>query len=171
MTISIQIGELETQTKKRDLFGYAELKIKLQVTWHSCGCYAIWVEKMESLDNKYIEPKTGFSLHMNPEHLEKVAEMFPNAPVRPRMETHKPFYEDYDPDRGMFDFGHDTLFQAFKDPLENNRVIIANINFNGGIPSSLDSLSLDFDEFKKLKTLIDDKKGEIFYSGVKCSFS
>lgn len=167
MTICESLGEFETNTKKYGLFGVVNRKVKLKVTWVSCGTYSIDVQKFEELgvdSNKYTEPKTDFQMHMTPDHVEKVAELFDAAVTPDRMSSHKPFYEDYDPDRCMFDMGHDTLFQAFR---QKERVILTNIYFEMGVPTSMDSLNMSFDEYKKFKAFLDERKDQIFYSGVK----
>ena len=114
-------------------------------------------------------PDTHISF--TPEQFEKVMELFPLAPKYKRDECYKPFYENYDLDRGMFDLGHDSLFQAFKDPHDDiEKVYMVSHTFVHGSPTThTQVLGLHIDDLQRLKELLDSKKDEIFYSGCKIS--
>jgi hypothetical protein len=167
MTICEDFGGIEVTTKNAFGIGYINRKVLLKITWVSYGAYTITVQKAAELPmsaNKYTEPKTDYSISITPEQVDKVAELFEAAETPERMQCYKPFYEDYDPDRSMFDMEHDTLFQAFK---QKDRVILTNINFVCGVPSSMDSLNMTFEDYLKFKAYLDSKRDQVFYSGVK----
>ncbi len=172
MTICENIGKFQTTVKDRFIFGYTERKIELNITWISSGVYqmdATRIDEKEEDENSHIQPKTDFKISLTPEWIQKTVELYPEAERRPRNELYKPFYEDFRTDQGMFDMGCDTLFQAFKDQLEE-RVILTTYHFNYGVPAGVvEVLNLEFDEFKLLKEYLDNPNGrgsEIFYSGV-----
>jgi hypothetical protein len=174
MTISINIGKVKVSLKYTALLGYRKREVELDVQWHSCGTYQVsYYRPREAKDYRILVEEDWYppsvDVGFTPEQFDKVFELFPSAVKRERMESYKPFYENYDPDRGMFDFGNDTLFQAFKDPLENeDGVHLVNQYFVRGIPSeNTQVLGLSWADFMKLKDLIEREKHEIFYSGVK----
>jgi hypothetical protein len=167
MTICEDFGGIEVTTKNAFGIGYIARKVMLKITWVSCGHYSIAVQKAQELPihaNKHTEPKTDYTIHMTPEQVDKVAELFEAAPSPERMQCYKPFYEDFDPDRGMFDMGHDTLFQAFR---QKDRVVLANTYFVCGLPSGMDTLNMTFEDYKRFKEYLDSKRDQVFYSGVK----
>jgi hypothetical protein len=159
MTMTQDIGKFTTELKNNLIFGTCKREVELEIIWISCGYYSITGKYVKAEDeNSYIQPKLDFNLHLTPEWIEKAFELFPNAVKRNRPETYIPFYQDYSTDRGMFDFGHDILFQAFKDNLFDDRVILTNYHFNYGTPSSkVDVLNLQFSEFKRLKEFLEYK--------------
>lgn len=172
MTIAEDIGKFKCKIKHVGLIGYREREIEFDIQWVSCGVYEMsyWrprdAKSHEILVTEdWYPPNT--SITFTPEHFEKVVELYPLAPKQERDQCYKPFYEDYDLSRGMFDFGDDMLFQAFKDPLED-RVYLVNHRFLRGVPTtSTQVLSLYADELQRLKELLDSKKDMIFYSGCK----
>lgn len=172
MTMTQDIGKFKTELKNTEFLGTFKREVELEIIWISCGYYSITGEYVKTPTEEEfpnMQPKLDFNLHLTPEWIEKVFELFPNAVKRNRPETYIPFYQDYSTDRGMFDFGHDMFFQAFKDNLFDDRVILTNYYFNYGVPSSkVDVLNLQFSEFKRLKEFLDNPNGygpEIFYSG------
>ena len=121
MTISEDIGKIKVTLAHDGLIGMRSREVELDVTWVSCGVYQVEYWRPRNAENHEVlvtddwyPPNTSISF--TPEQFEKVAELYPNAPKHERGECYKPFYEDYDLDRGMFDFEYDRLFQAFKDP-------------------------------------------------------
>jgi hypothetical protein len=174
MTMTVDIGKFKTKLKHQSCFGYREREVEFDVTWVSCGVYQLSYYRPRDAKNHEViveedwyPPDTAISF--TPEQFEMVAKLYPQAPKRPRNECYKPFYENYDLDRGMFDFGNDELFQAFKDPTPDvERVYLVNRHFTYGSPStSTQVLGLYIEDFKRLQELINSKKGEIFYSGCK----
>lgn len=121
MTISIDIGKSKATIKHNGMIGYRTREVDLDVQWHSCGVFQVtYYRPSDAKDHRILVTEDWYppnvSVSFTPEHLEKVFELYPDAPKRKRMECYIPFYEDYDPDRGMFDMGNDMLFQAYKDP-------------------------------------------------------
>ena len=117
------------------------------------------------VEENWYPPNTYISF--TPEQFDKVIELYPLALENERSQCYKSFYEDYDFSRGMFDFCDDTLFQAFK---QDGRVYLVQHLFSYGAPTThTNVLGLNIDDLKKLKELLDSKKGEIFYSGCKIS--
>lgn len=171
MTICEPIGKFQTKLEKNGLFGRYSTEVEFDIIWVSSGSYSIDVKKsnLEEKDNPDIVPKTGFNFSLAPEWIQKSVELFPDAPARPRMDSHIPFYQNYDPDRCMIDMGSDTLFQAFKTKVNETRIGIAISYFSYGLPHSSTILNMEFYEFKRLKEYLDNPNGngpEIFYSGV-----
>jgi hypothetical protein len=168
MTTSIDIAKFQTTVERRVMFGKTTRKVELDIMWISCGYYSMTATRIEEEgDNEFIEPKTDFHIFLTPEWIQKVVELYPSAETRPRDELYKPFYEDFATDKSMLDMGQDILFQAFKHQLEE-RVIITNYHFNYGVPDNVDVFNIEFEEFQRLKELLDDPNGngpEIFYSG------
>lgn len=154
-------------------------EVDLEVIWVSCGVYQITYRRPKDAENpEVIVAKDWYPKNINisftPEQFEKAFELFADAPKQERPDCYKPYYEDYDLDRGMFDFENDTLFQAYKDPNPSpdiNRVCLVNRHYGFGRPTK-DSglLELSFEDFKRLKEFLDEKKDLIFYSGCKISF-
>ena len=174
MTIAEVFGKFKARLKHQGCIGYREREVELDVTWVSCGVYEITYYRPSDAENHEVlvvedwyPPNTSISF--TPEQFEKVVELYPQAPKRQRDECYKPFYEDYDLCRGMFDLEFDTLFQAFKDPHENvERVYLVNHLFVCGSPStSTQVLGLYIEDFHRLRDLIESKKDQIFYSGCK----
>lgn len=172
MTMTVDLGKIKVTLKHTGRFGYREREVELDVMWVSCGVYEVSYYRPRNAESHgvivaadWYPPDTAIAF--TPEQFEKVAELYPQAPKHPRDECHKPFYEDYDLSRGMFDLGDDTLFQAFKDPAEGvERVYLATHQFSYGSPTTSTAvLGLHIDDFHRLKELIDSKKDEIFYSG------
>lgn len=175
MTISVDLGKLKAKLEHTGIIGRRSREVELDVTWVSCGVYEVdYHRPIDAGDHQVLIEKDWYppntSIGFTPEQFAKVVELYPSAPKHEkREECYKPFYEDYDLDRGMFDFGYDSLFQAFKDPLVD-KVYMVNHRFILGAPStSTQVLGLYMDDFQRLKELIDSKKDEIFYSG--CKFS
>ena len=174
MTISVDIGKFKAKIEHYSLLAIRHQEVELDVMWVSCGVYEVnYYRPRDAISHIVITtedwhpPDTHISF--TPEQFAKVVELYPSASKNERDECHKPFYEDYDLSRGMFDFGDDRLFQAFKDP-HVDKVYMVNHYFVHGSPTtSADVLGLYMDDFQKLKDLIDNKKGEIFYSGCKIS--
>ncbi len=177
MTCTEDFGKFTTKIKHQTCIGYREREVDLSITWVSCGVYSFQYWRPQDADDPEVigTDKEWYpgNIHFSitPEQFDKVAELYPAAPRHERAECYKPFYEQYDLDRGMFDMGCDTLFQAFKDPREEvDRVYMVNRSFIYGQPSQDSSmLALYWNEFLRLKEYIDSKRGEIFYSG--CRFS
>lgn len=176
MTISIDIGKFKAEVEHDFLLAKRSREVEFEVTWVSCGVYQMSYHRPRESRETHVGALVrkdwyppNISISFTPEEIEKVAELFPLAPKNKRDECYKPFYENYTLDQGMFDFGHDTLFQAFKDPHENmEKVYMVNRGFAKGSPTaSTDVLGLMWEDFQRLKSLIDSKKDEIFYSGVK----
>jgi hypothetical protein len=111
------------------------------------------------------------SISFTPEQFDKIFELYPAAPKQERLQCYKPFYEDYTASRDVFDFGNDWLFQAYKDLHPNvERVYMVVRNFIHGRPTETTSvLGISWEDFLRLKVLLDSNKHEIFYSGVYCS--
>ncbi|MGH7175640.1 MAG: hypothetical protein ACREGR_04775, partial [Minisyncoccia bacterium] len=171
---SIDIGKFTARIEHGEHIGMRSREVELKVMWHSCGVYDVSYYRPRDAEPHYVivvedwyPPDTQVSF--TPEQFDKVVELYPSAPRRSRGEAHKPFYEDYDLSRGMFDFEDDCLFQAYKDPHEGvERVYMVDHMFLHGRPTTnTTALGLDMADFQKLKDLIDSKKGEIFYSGCK----
>lgn len=171
MTICENIGKFQTTVQHRFMFGTTKRKVELDVMWVSCGYYSITATRIEEPgDNKWVEPKTDFQISLAPEWIEKTAELYPSAERRPRNELYKPFYEDFHTDASMIDMGHDTLFQVFKDQLEE-RVILTTYHFTYGVPTGTVSVfNITFEDFKAFKAFLDEHISEIFYSGVQISW-
>jgi hypothetical protein len=166
MTICESIGKFQTTIHRHSMFGKSTQEVEFDITWVSCGWYSITVSRLNKPESD--NEKTNFIIHFTPEWFVKVIELYPDAEKRQRMECYKPFHEEYVPDLGMFDMGHDTLLQAFKDQFDEN-VILTNYHFERGVPRSVEVLNIRFDEFKRLKEYLDNPNGrgsEIFYSGV-----
>ena len=176
MTMSVDIGKFKTRIKHQGCIGYREREVEFDVMWVSCGVYQLsYYRPSDAADHEVVVvddwyPPNTF-ITFTPEQFEKVVELYPQAPKRQRDECYKPFYEDYDLSRGMFDFGEDMLFQAFKDPAENTeRVYLVNHQFMCGSPTtSTQVLGLYLEDLRRLQELIDSKKDEIFYSGCRIS--
>jgi len=173
MTITEPIGKFQTSVQNRFMFGYVNRKVELDIMWVSCGYYSITSTRIgEAGDNKFVEPKTDFSISLAPEWIKKTEELYPEK-TPPRNELYKPFYEDFHTDQGMFDMGFDILFQAFKDQLEE-RVILTNYHFTYGVPTGdVSVLNITFEDFQLLKEYLDNPNGngsEVFYSGCKISW-
>lgn len=172
MTCTADIGKFKATIRYYSVIGYREREIEFDITWVSCGVYQMEYYRPRDAEKHHVmvvedwyPPDTFISF--TPEQFEKVAELYENAPKNERINCCKPFYEDYDLDRGMVDFQQDRLFQAYKDPL-HDRIYMANHYFSNGVPTTDTSvLGLSTDDFKRLKELLDSKKDEIFYSGCK----
>ncbi len=174
MTISIDIGKFKAKIEHNGLIGKRSREVEFDVEWVSCGVYQVsYYRPRDAVDHGVLVTEDWYppdtSISFTPEQFEKVAELYPSAPKRKRNECYKPFYEDYDLSRGMFDFGDDRLFQAFKDPYDNvEKVYMVNHQFAHGAPTtSKQVLGLYLEDFQRLKNLLDSKKDEIFYSGCK----
>lgn len=178
MTISINIGRFKAELEHDGLIGTRSREVELDVMWHSCGIYQVsYYRPRDAVDHIVLVTEDWYppdtTCVFTPEQLEKVAELFPLASKRKRDECYKPFYEEYTLSNGMFDFGDDDLFQAFKDPGETvEKVYMVNRSFSHGVPTTSSSvLGLRKEDFQRLKDLIDSKKNEIFHSVCKVSFS
>jgi hypothetical protein len=162
------------------MFGRRSREVEFDVTWVSCGVYQMEYYRPRDAEDPAVlvtENENWYPPNVNisftPEQFNKVAELYPSAPKNKRFECYKPFYENYDLDRGMFDFGDDCLFQAFKDPHENvEKVYLTSRSFvHGTSKNYISILGLYWEDFKRLKDLLDSKKDEIFYSGCRMSMS
>jgi hypothetical protein len=175
MTISVDLPKFKTRLKYQAEIGYREREVEFDIQWVSCGVYQMSYYRPKDAKEHYIlvaedwyPPDT--SITFTPEQFEKVYELYPNAPKNERPECYKPFYEEYDLSRGMFDFGDDCLFQAHKDP-RDERVYLVNQPFLYGAPTPTKQvLGLYWEDFLRLKELLDSKKDEIFYSSCKISW-
>jgi hypothetical protein len=176
MTIEIDIGKFKAKLEHDALLCRRGREVELDVTWSSCGVYVVTYSRPRDADPVDIGILVkeewypdSVCVSFTPEQFEKVCELFPSALKQERNQCYKPFYEDYDLDRGMMDFGMDGLFQAFKDyHLNVEKVYLVNHMFARGAPTSNSQvLGLHWEDFKILKDLIESKKGEIFYSGCK----
>jgi hypothetical protein len=174
MTICIDIGKFKATLKHDGSIGYRTREVEFDVEWVSCGVYQMSYYRPRDAANHEVlvtedwyPPDTFISF--TPEQFEKVAELYPSAPKQERVNSFKPFYEDFETDSGMFDLGLDTLFQAYKDPYPDvDRVYMVNHTFSHGAPTTLTGvLGLSWEDFNRLKDLLDSKKHEIFYSGCK----
>jgi hypothetical protein len=178
MTISIDIGKFEAEIEYISAIGKRSRKVELEVMWHSCWVYQVtYYRPRDAEDHVVVVTKDWYPPNINisftPEQFDKVVELYPLAPKNERDQCYKPFYEDYDLSRGMFDFGDDVLFQAFKSPqpTDDERVYLVRHCFSYGTPTPDTAvLGLHVDDLKKLKELLDSKKNEIFYSGCKISW-
>jgi hypothetical protein len=179
MTISVDIGKFKTRLRYQSEIGYREKEVEFDVQWVSCGCYQVSYYRpfdakdhgiMVTAQEDWYPPNT--SITFTPEQFDKVAELYLGAPKNKRNECYKPFYEEYTLSRGMFDFVDDELFQAYKDPYPDMEMVyLVNHRFLRGAPTpNIHVLGLYWDDFKRLKELLDSKKGEIFYSGCKVSW-
>ncbi len=176
MTMTADIGKFKVKIEHHGVIGKRSREVEFDVQWVSCGVYQIdYYRPRDAVDHEVLVTEDWYppdtSISFTPEQFEKVAELFPLAPKRKRDECYKPFYEDYSLDRGMFDFEYDELFQAFKDPHDNiEKVYLVNHCFIHGSPTtSVQVLGLYWEDFQRLKELLDSKKDEIFYSGCKVS--
>ena len=176
MTCTESLGKFSAKIKHRcgALGIVREREIEFNVDWVSCGVYQMEYYRPRGDDIKphYViveedwYPPDTFCC-FTPEQFEKVAELYPTAPKLPREQCYKPFYEDYELDRGMMDFGHDRLFQAYKDPCEE-MVYLVNRYFVFGMPEEATNvLGLEWSDFLRLSELLISNKHLIFYSGVK----
>jgi hypothetical protein len=168
MTICKHITEFETTLETRFLGTIIKRKIKIDIKWISFGLYSLQAKCIEKKRKKR-KKELEFRISLAPEWIEKVIELYPEADRRSRTESHKPFYEKYDINRCMiFDMGQDILFQAFKHPLKET-VTLTNLYFNHGEPMEhIDVFSVSFEEFKRLKEVLDDPNGkgsETLHSG------
>ena len=177
MTMCVDIGKFKTRVKHQSFIGFREREVEFSVTWVSCGVYQLEYYRPKDIENHevlvtedWFPPDTSISF--TPEQFEKVMELYPAAPKRNRDECYKPFYEEYTLSRGMFDFGDDELFQAFKDPSEKAEMVyLVNHKFSYGLPTPhVSVLGFYIEDFQRLKGLLDSKKDDIFYSGCKCSW-
>ena len=176
MTCTEDFGKFKCTLVRDACFAVREREVEFDVTWISCGVWSLeyWRPKdapRTDLGILVVEdwypPNTQISF--TPEQFDKAYELYPDAPRQERDKCYKPYYEDYDLDRGMFDFGHDKLFQAYKDPIKD-KVYLVQRYFVRGTPSETTSvLGLSLEDFKRLKELLDSKKSSIFYSGCKIS--
>lgn len=174
MTISIKIGKFKAKIEYQIFMAKRNKEVEFDITWSSCGVYCMsYYRPLKAEDHQVIVTKDWYppniAITFTPEHLEKTAELYSNAPKNERHECYKPFYEDYDLDRCMIDFGNDILFQAYRDPRKDiEKVYMVNRRFVCGVPDThTDILGLFMDDFQKLKDLIDNEKEKIFYSGCK----
>jgi hypothetical protein len=171
MTCTEDFGKFKATIKHDGSIGWREREVEFDITWVSCGVFEMrYYRPRDAKEQHYVlvaedwyPPDT--SITFTPEHYEKVFELYPSAPKHERDKCYQPFYETYELDAGMFDFGHDWLFQAYKDPLED-RVHLVNRNFVRGNPvESTNVIGLTWADFLRLKEFLDSKKGLIFYSG------
>lgn len=174
MTIAENFGKFKATLEHDGCIGSRSREVELDVQWVSCGVYEIsYYRPRDAEDHRVLVAENWYppdtSISFTPEQFEKVVELYPNAPKHQRDECYKPFYEDYDLCRGMFDLEYDMLFQAFKDPHPDvEKVYMVNRCFVHGVPTTdTHVLGLSMEDFQHLKELIESKKDEIFYSGCK----
>lgn len=174
MTISIDLPKYKVSIRHQSTIGYREREIEFDVQWISCGLYQLSYYRPSDAKSHCIIVEDDWyppniSISFTPEQFDKVFELFPAAPKEKRIHCYKAFYENFTVDNGMFDFCHDTLFQAYKDPCPNtDKVYMVNRKFIYGAPTAdICVLGLKWNDFLRLKELIDSKKNKIFYSGVK----
>ena len=176
MTCTDDLGKFTAKIRHRSL-GYREREVELNVQWISSGLFSIdyWRPREEDIKPYYVmvaedwyPPDTSMSF--TPDQMEKVFELYPSAPKQPRDQCYKPFYEDYDLDRYFMDMGHDSLFQAFKDPHEDSDMVyLVKRHFNYGIPNGEGSsfLPLHWEDFLRLREFLNSKRHMLLYSGLK----
>lgn len=169
MTYTENLGEIEVNLEHNASLCIKSRVVDLRVNWHSCCIYEVSYRRPNDAgDHRVIVESDwyppSFQIHFTPEDFDKAFELFPDAPKNKRKDCYKPYYENYELSRGMFDFGDDELFQAYKDPYDEiEKVYLVNRFFTHGTPSTgTEVLGLYFDDFKKLKEFIDITRPQIF---------
>lgn len=174
MTITEDFGKFKATLYSSGSFARRSREVELEICWISCGLYQInYYRPDDAVDAGVTVGKDWYPdnvyLSFTPEQFDKVIELHLNAPKQSRDQCYKPFYEDYDLDRCMFDFGNDSLFQAFRSPVEE-KVYLVKRNFSHGTPTEeVSVLGLSFEDLSRLNEFLNSKKDLIFYSG--CKFS
>lgn len=175
MTCTEDFGKFKCKLERNTCLGLQrELEVEFDVTWVSCGVYQLeyWRPiKAPPTDDgilvreEWYPPNTSISF--TPEQFDKAYELYADAPRQERDKCYKPYYEDYDTDRGMFDLGFDSLFQAYKDPIRDKVYLVQRMFIQGCPSETTEVFGLYLEDFKRLKEFLDSKKSSIFYSGCK----
>jgi len=174
MTCTEDLGTLSVKLEYVSL-GYRGRVVDLEIIWISCGVYQVSYRRPKNAAAPMVLGTSGewypanVNICFTPEQFNAAFDLFEAAPKQDRENCYKPYYENYDLDRGMFDMGYDTLFQAFKDP-KKDKVHLVTHTFRQGTPGQScgeNVLGLYLEDFKRLKEFIDSKSDWIFYSGVK----
>ena len=156
MTIEENFGKFKATLGNNCFLGKRTREIDLDISWVSCGVYQVQYWRPQgAIDSGVVVAEDWYpaNVHISftPEQFDKAFELFADAPKNERGNCYKPYYEDYYLDNGMFDFTHDELFQAYKDPNPNvDRVSLVNRHFSLGRPTESTSiLELSFEDFKR----------------------
>lgn len=140
---------------------------ELDITWLTTGFYIFGAppKKIERGTFRPIElPHLSFSIE--PEHLDKVIELYPGAPERTPETTFTPYYQSMIWNRGMFVTGNSQIL-AYKATLpakektekKEEWVILHDQDDISGIPSShISELMMPFEDLKKIQEILKDHK-------------
>jgi hypothetical protein len=179
MTCTEDFGKFKcTLWRETSIAGARGREVELEITWISCGVYQLDYTRPADAphtDHGILVIEDWYPPNMRisftPEQFDKAYELYDGAPRHKRDQCYKPYYEDYDLDRGMFDMERDELFQAYKDPIRD-KVYLVQHCFASGTPTEYTSvLGLTIEDFKRLKEFLDSKRSLIFYSGCKIAGS
>jgi hypothetical protein len=159
MTIDYHITKFDSKILEQDL-GYRIHNVQLDVHWVSCGFYVFSYPKFEFKpfpDSTSMRKVEGMSISVDPKWIDKIIELYPSVEkTTDRTKTFVPFFQVFDTDRGMFDFGQDSQFSAYKSQ-HDGWIVMLEHQANYGVPTRhVSSWSIHIDDLKALRDKLKD---------------
>lgn len=171
MTISEDWFKYKCKTRRASiptLFGVDFIDVEIKVGWVSCGYYTFeWppFEIPHRFNPEAMDKIPYMHMSITPEDFRKTIELYDNPQEEiTRDKLLAPYYEKLNFDAGMFDFGHDGLFRAYKHV--NGWVILHDHLIVCGCPTKeITEWIVHIDDLRKIQEEL--KSHDIFYTGVK----